>query len=94
MSSTAPTIVEYEDGTFYLAIGGAGGSRIFGAVYQTLLNLDWGMDASAAVEFGRLHDQLFPLTTEADSVYPPGLLEDLRSRGHNVSGTLKIPFFL
>ena len=78
--------MEHEDGSFYLAVGGSGGSRIFPAVYQTLLNLDWGLDAGAAVEYGRLHDQLYPMVTDADSVYPTLFLDDLRERGHNVTG--------
>ncbi|KAF9244887.1 gamma-glutamyltranspeptidase [Melanogaster broomeanus] len=84
LSSTAPTIMEYADGSFYLAIGGSGGSRIFPTVLQTLLNLDWGMDASEAVEYGRLHDQLFPTVLDADNILPTSLLDDLRGRGHNV----------
>ena len=51
-----------------------------------LLNLGWGMDVSQAIEFGRLHDQLYPLQVDADDVYPPTILEDLQSRGHNVTG--------
>jgi gamma-glutamyltranspeptidase len=72
-----------------VAIGGSGGSRIFGAVFQTLINLDLGLDVSQAVEFGRLHDQLYPLNVIADSVYPPDILNVLRERGHNVTGAFK-----
>ncbi|TFK44674.1 gamma-glutamyltranspeptidase [Crucibulum laeve] len=85
LSSTVPTILEHPDGSFYAAIGGSGGSRIFGAVFQTLLNLDWGLDASKAIEFGRLHDQLYPLLLDADNVYPSDILDGLRGRGHNVT---------
>jgi gamma-glutamyltranspeptidase/glutathione hydrolase/leukotriene-C4 hydrolase len=64
-------------------------------VYQTLLNLDWSLDASQAVEYGRLHDQLYPLVTFADDVYPAHIVEDLRERGHNVTGTCShCPFFV
>jgi len=86
LSSTAPTILEHVDGSFYIAIGGSGGSRIFPSVFQALLNLDWGMDLSQAIEYGRLHDQLYPLYLDADDVYPKHILHDLRERGHNVSG--------
>lgn len=86
MSSTAPAIIENPDGSLYAAIGGSGGSRIFGAVLQVLLNLDWGLDASEAVEFGRLHDQLYPLILDVDEGYPPDTLEFLRELGHNVTG--------
>lgn len=86
LSSTAPTIMEDGHGEFFAAIGGSGGSKIFPAVFQTLINLDWGLDASAAVEYGRVHDQLFPTHVEADNVYPADILHDLRSKGHNVTG--------
>lgn len=84
-----PTIIEHSDGSFFAAIGGSGGSRIFGAVFQTLLNLDFGLDVSQAVEYGRLHDQLYPLMLDADSVYPSDILDELRDRGHNVTGECK-----
>ena len=82
-----PTILEHPDGSFYLSIGGSGGSRIFGAVFQTILNLDWGLNPSEAIEYGRLHDQLYPLYLDTDSTYPPELVDALRDRGHNVTGT-------
>jgi len=85
LSSTAPTIIEDAAGDVWAVVGASGGSRIFPAVFQTLVNLDWGLDASAAVEFGRVHDQLFPTLVEADNVYPAELLDALRARGHNVS---------
>ncbi|KAH9485370.1 Glutathione hydrolase proenzyme 1 [Psilocybe cubensis] len=86
LSSTVPTIIEHADGSFYLAIGGSGGSKIFPSVFQVILNLGWGLDISQAIEFGRLHDQLYPLFVEADDVYPTDILEDLVQRGHNVTG--------
>jgi gamma-glutamyltranspeptidase/glutathione hydrolase/leukotriene-C4 hydrolase len=85
LSSTVPTIVEHPDGSFFVAIGGSGGSKIFPSVFQVLLNLDWGLDIREAIEFGRLHDQLYPLVTDADDIYPEEILDDLRQRGHNVS---------
>ncbi|KIM40159.1 hypothetical protein M413DRAFT_172695 [Hebeloma cylindrosporum] len=85
LSSTAPTIIEHQDGSFYIAIGGSGGSRIFPSVFQVLLNLDRGMDLSQAIEYGRLHDQLYPLYLDADDVFPKHILRDLRERGHNVT---------
>jgi gamma-glutamyltranspeptidase/glutathione hydrolase/leukotriene-C4 hydrolase len=93
LSSTVPTILENPDGTFYIAIGGSGGSRIFPSVFQVLLNIDRGMDLSQAIEYGRLHDQLYPLYLDADDVFPQGILRDLRRRGHNVTGKF-CPFVL
>ncbi|KIK98246.1 hypothetical protein PAXRUDRAFT_31286 [Paxillus rubicundulus Ve08.2h10] len=85
LSSTTPTIMEHADGSFYLAIGGSGGSRIFPSIFQVLLNMDWGMHVSEAVEYGRLHDQLYPTSVDADNTLPASLLYDLRRRGHNVT---------
>ena len=53
----------------YLALGGSGGSRIFGAVVQTLLNLDWGYDLANAVEQPRVHHQLLPAYVGARMVH-------------------------
>ncbi|KAF8629660.1 hypothetical protein AX17_005599 [Amanita inopinata Kibby_2008] len=85
LSSTAPTVVESKDGSLHLVIGGSGGSRIFGSIFQVMLNLDWGLDVSNAIEYGRLHDQLYPQILEADNIYPMDLLNDLRVKGHNVT---------
>ncbi|KAI9437760.1 gamma-glutamyltranspeptidase [Lactarius indigo] len=84
LSSTAPTIIENPDGSFYLALGGSGGSKIIPAIFQVVLNLDWGLDIGSAIEYGRLHHQLYPEWVEADNIYPAELLlnlkkEDIRS---------------
>ncbi len=87
LSSITPTILEHEDGSFNVALGGSGGSRIFGAVLQVLLGIDvWGLDASAAIEFGRAHNQLYPALTDVDDTLPAEDIEALRIRGHNVTG--------
>jgi hypothetical protein len=88
LSSMAPLIMEHADGSLYLAAGGSGGSRIFGGIFQTVLNLDWGLDASQAVEFGRVHDQLYPTELEIDEIYPPELIKQLARRGHNITSML------
>ncbi|KDQ10063.1 hypothetical protein BOTBODRAFT_58281 [Botryobasidium botryosum FD-172 SS1] len=85
LSSMAPTIMEHTDGTFYAALGASGGSRIFSAVAQALLNLDWGMDVSAAVERARVHDQLIPVEVSVESGMEEGIVRELKGRGHNVT---------
>ncbi|KAG8959826.1 hypothetical protein FRC00_001207 [Tulasnella sp. 408] len=86
LSSIAPTIVEYETGDVQLALGGSGGSRIYGSVLQVILNhLDGGMDISKAVEEPRVHNQLFPLETSVESTYKTWGIESLKERGHNVT---------
>ena len=51
-----------------------------------MLNLDWGMGIGESVEFGRVHDQLYPTMVDVDSTYPGPLVDALRQRGHNVTG--------
>ncbi|KAL0581322.1 hypothetical protein V5O48_000698 [Marasmius crinis-equi] len=87
LSSTVPTIIERTaDGSFFAALGGSGGSIIFGALFQVLVNLmHWGMDLGQAVEAGRVHDQLYPAITMADDTYPVQLVKELVARGHNVT---------
>ncbi|KAI9442113.1 gamma-glutamyltranspeptidase [Lactarius indigo] len=84
LSSTAPTIIENPDGSFYLALGGSGGSKIIPAIFQVVLNLDWGLDIGSAIEYGRLHHQLYPEWVEADNIYPAELLLNLKKRGHSL----------
>ncbi|QRV94040.1 gamma-glutamyltranspeptidase [Ceratobasidium sp. AG-Ba] len=85
VSSMAPAILEHPSGEFYLALGGSGGSRIFGAIAQTILNLDRGMDVSQAVEAPRVHDQLFPTVVSIESEFGQEGLEGLKQRGHNTT---------
>ncbi|KAG7091044.1 hypothetical protein E1B28_010104 [Marasmius oreades] len=87
LSSTVPTIIERaSDNSFFAALGGSGGSIIFGAVFQVLVNLvHWGMDMSQAVEAGRVHDQLYPMLTLVDDTYPTQWVKALIKRGHNVT---------
>ena len=92
LSSTTPMIMEHADGSFYLAAGGSGGSRIFGAVFQTSLNLGWGMDASAAIEYGRVHDQLYPTMVDTDEVLPPYIIDTLVEKGHNITSESRYSF--
>jgi gamma-glutamyltranspeptidase/glutathione hydrolase/leukotriene-C4 hydrolase len=91
LSSTSPTILEHEDGSVYLTLGGSGGSRIFPAVLQVILGVDrWGLDISQAIEFGRVHDQLYPTYVDVDSNYPEEGIRALKERGHNVTGESEI----
>ncbi|KAH7339600.1 gamma-glutamyltranspeptidase [Rhizoctonia solani] len=76
VSSMAPTIMEHASGKLYLTLGGSGGSRIFGAIAQTIVNLDRGMNVSGAIEEPRVHDQLFPTLVSIESD-----LEKENSRG-------------
>jgi gamma-glutamyltranspeptidase/glutathione hydrolase/leukotriene-C4 hydrolase len=43
------------------------------------------MDVSAAIESGRVHDQLYPLQVDADDIVPGTVLNSLIERGHNIT---------
>jgi len=86
LSSITPTIIEHADGRLYCALGGSGGSRIFGSVFQVILNLDWGMDVSQAIEAPRVHDQLFPAFVSLETGIDKEVSDALKAKGHNVTG--------
>ncbi|KAF9071681.1 gamma-glutamyltranspeptidase [Rhodocollybia butyracea] len=85
LSSIIPAVIENADGSFYLSMGGSGGSLIPTAVLQVFLHVLDGKNPLEAVESGRLHDQIYPAITIADSTYPEDLLDTLITRGHNVT---------
>jgi gamma-glutamyltranspeptidase len=76
--------MEKEDGRFHLLVGGSGGSRIFGAVVQAILGVDWGMDISSAIEQPRVHHQLFPQELTLETTISNKEVEALRAIGHHV----------
>ena len=75
------------DGSLHAVLGGSGGSRIFPAIAQVILNLECGLDLSAAIERPRVHNQVVPQITDME-VGPEGedegLLKALRDRGHEM----------
>lgn len=77
-------IIEKADGSFHAALGGSGGSRIFGAVAQVLVHLERGMNVSAAVEAPRLHDQIFPQNVSLETGFDRSLVKELQDKGHTV----------
>ena len=86
LSSMCPTVIEDKEGNVELVLGASGGSRIFPAVFQTILGTDWGLDISQAIEFSRVHDQLLPTIVDIDNGYPKDGIRGLIDRGHNISG--------
>lgn len=60
LSSMTPSLL-LSDGQVRMIVGTPGGSTIFTAVFQTIINrVDFGMDAAAAVGASRFHHQLLP----------------------------------
>jgi gamma-glutamyltranspeptidase/glutathione hydrolase len=61
LSSMAPTLVLDPNGTVRAVAGARGGPRIISATWQVISNvIDFGMNASAAVNAPRLHQQWLP----------------------------------
>jgi gamma-glutamyltranspeptidase/glutathione hydrolase len=86
LSSITPVIVEYPDGSLYVSVGAAGGSRIITATIQALWHvLDHGLTMSEALARPRLHDQLLPNTVVMETSYDKGTVEFMKERGHNVT---------
>ena len=52
------------------------------------------MNVGKSVEFGRLHDQLYPAFLEVDSTYPGPLVDALWQRSHNVTGLSPFGLFV
>lgn len=86
MSSIAPIMAEYANGTLFAVMGASGGSRIITTVIQNALNvLDLGMTVQEAVAQPRLHDQLLPNLVTFEWAYDNSTVESMERRGHNVT---------
>ncbi|EKD16526.1 uncharacterized protein L3040_001262 [Drepanopeziza brunnea f. sp. 'multigermtubi'] len=86
LSSISPIIATHPNGTLYISIGAAGGSRIITATTLALWHvLDHGMTLPQALAAPRLHDQLMPATTTLEPGFDSEVESGLRARGHNVT---------
>lgn len=86
MSSIAPIMADYANGTLFAVLGASGGSRIITAVIQNALNvLNWGLTVHQAVKQPRLHDQLLPNQVMFEWSYDNSTVEFMERRGHNVT---------
>jgi gamma-glutamyltranspeptidase/glutathione hydrolase len=86
LSSITPIIVERSDGSLYLSIGAAGGSRIITATVQGVWHvLDHGMTLVESLRQPRLHDQLLPAQTIFEWSYDNETVRSMGARGHNIS---------
>ncbi|MBW0484773.1 hypothetical protein O181_024488 [Austropuccinia psidii MF-1] len=92
VSSMAPIIIdERNQNNVWCVLGASGGSKIFSAVVNTLLKIDWGYDISHAIEDPRIHHQLLPNEVVVEKPYRVDVLDFLRSRGHNITMIDRIP---
>jgi gamma-glutamyltranspeptidase/glutathione hydrolase len=85
----------FQEGRPFLTIGAPGGRRVITAVVQVLANvIDFGMDIQEAIAAPRIHiegsdpkvpDGQLVRRLFADSRLAPQVVEDLTSRGHDVT---------
>lgn len=86
LSSITPIIVARPDGSLYLSIGAAGGSRIITATVQGVWHvLDHGMTLIESLKQPRLHDQLLPAKTMFEWSFDNDTVNSMSERGHNIS---------
>ncbi|KAH7408053.1 gamma-glutamyltranspeptidase [Cadophora sp. MPI-SDFR-AT-0126] len=86
LSSVTPIIVTHPNGTLYLTIGAAGGSRIITSTVQAIWHvLDHNMSLPDAIKEPRMHDQLMPAATTFEYLFDNSTVEGMRERGHNVT---------
>jgi gamma-glutamyltranspeptidase/glutathione hydrolase len=89
LSSITPIIVEHHNGTLYISIGAAGGSRIITSTVQALWHvLDRGLTLKEALDEPRIHDQLMPDATAFERTderaFGEDVVESMRDRKHSV----------
>lgn len=86
LSSITPIIAEYPDGSLYISVGAAGGSRIITATVQALWHvLDHGLSMPEALARPRLHDQLMPNIVGFETDYDEETVQFMKGRGHNTT---------
>jgi len=85
LSSITPMIIEHGNGSLYLSIGAAGGSKIITGTVQGIWHvLDHGMTLPEALKEPRLHDQLLPDVSTFEYDFNNDTIDSMRSRGHNI----------
>ncbi|KAK1674383.1 gamma-glutamyltranspeptidase [Colletotrichum godetiae] len=85
LSSITPVIVEHPDGTLYVTVGAAGGSRIISSTAQVTWHvLEHGQTMKQALREPRLHDQLMPNTVTFEYAFDNDTVASMLEKGHDV----------
>ncbi|KAI1882390.1 hypothetical protein AGOR_G00250190 [Albula goreensis] len=85
LSSMVPAILFDKDNRVKMVVGGSGGTKITTATALVILNaLFFDYDLNKAVTEPRLHNQLSPNSTLAESGFPENVLDGLRQKNHMV----------
>ncbi|KAH6695804.1 gamma-glutamyltranspeptidase [Plectosphaerella plurivora] len=86
LSSINPVIVERPDGTLYVTVGAAGGSRITSSTAQIVWRiLEHNATMGDALRQPRVHDQLMPNNAFFEYSFDNDTVSSMRERGHNVT---------
>ncbi len=85
LSSMTPTIV-LKDNNPYLVVGTPGGTTIPTSVFQTIVNMiDFGLNASDAVNKPKFHHQWMPDEIFVEKDFPAGAIDSLKAMGYTVT---------
>ncbi|XP_076614900.1 glutathione hydrolase 1 proenzyme [Chaetodon auriga] len=85
MSSMCPTIIFDKNKQVKMVVGGSGGTKITTSVAQVILNaLFFNYDVGKAVIDPRLHNQLSPNPTVAESDFDKNVLDGLALKNHEI----------
>jgi gamma-glutamyltranspeptidase / glutathione hydrolase len=85
LSSMMPTIL-LRDGKLSFVTGSPGGPRIISATLLSILNwMRLGMDAQAAINAPRFHQQWLPDNVLTEPTLPDEVKKDLESRGYTIN---------
>uniref|UniRef100_A0A3B3UWY1 Glutathione hydrolase n=1 Tax=Poecilia latipinna TaxID=48699 RepID=A0A3B3UWY1_9TELE len=83
MSSMCPTILFDKNNNVKMVVGGSGGTKITTSIAQVILKaLFFGFDVDKAVTDPRLHNQLSPNTTQAESDFDKEIIDGLAKKNH------------
>ncbi|KAF6840429.1 gamma-glutamyltranspeptidase [Colletotrichum plurivorum] len=86
LSSITPIIIENPDGTLFVTVGAAGGSRIISSTAQVTWHvLEHGQTMKAALREPRLHDQLMPNTVTFEYPFDNDTVASMIDKGHKVT---------
>ncbi|XP_008422387.1 gamma-glutamyltranspeptidase 1 [Poecilia reticulata] len=83
MSSMCPTILFDKNNNVKMVVGGSGGTKITTSIAQVILKaLFFDFDVEKAVADPRLHNQLSPNTTQAESDFDKEIIDGLAKKNH------------
>ncbi|XP_052781988.1 glutathione hydrolase 1 proenzyme-like [Mya arenaria] len=86
LSSMTPSLVIDRNGDVQLVVGASGGTRIIPATaLVTVATLDWDWGIKEAIDYPRVHHQLFPETLQIQTGFPGEVIDGLRAMGHNIT---------